>query len=154
MPVVGDRLHGPYRNGVRAHERVDPLAQTMFSNGFRNVHMRRHRQRVHAGIGAPRRVYGNKLAGHPVNGFFERLLHRRTVVLTRDGEDTLDRFNGFINQFADELISNIPRIKARTIELLIGRFASIADTLTVAAERMAEDMHLVGDPNDAADSKA
>ena len=81
-------------------------------------------------------------------------MHRRTVVLTRDGEDTLDRFNGFINQFADELISNIPRIKARTIELLIGRFASIADTLTVAAERMAEEMHLVGDPNDAADSKA
>ena len=69
----GDR-GGPQAGVERFHqaERGDVL---------RDIDMRPHRQRVHPGIGASGGVERHRLAGHRVDRFLDRLLHRRPVRL-------------------------------------------------------------------------
>ena len=66
---------------MRTNEGVEPLTQSVLRQRLRHVDMRGHRQRMDARIGPARRMHSRKFAGHAMDRFLERLLHRWPVIL-------------------------------------------------------------------------
>jgi hypothetical protein len=54
----------------------------MLGQRLRDVDVRCHRQRVYARVSAASSMHSRQLPGHPMDRFLERLLGRRTVVLS------------------------------------------------------------------------
>ena len=66
---------------MRPHQCVKPLPQPVLRERLGDIRVRRHGKRVDPGIRAARAMNGRQLAGHAMDGFLERLLDGRPMVL-------------------------------------------------------------------------
>src|SRR5436305_12627588 len=81
MPVIRDRLNLQNRNGIRADQRIEALAQPVRSQLALDIDMSTDRQRMDPGIGAAGGDELRLLAGHALHRLLEALLDRRPVLL-------------------------------------------------------------------------
>src|SRR5438045_2110097 len=81
MPVIRDRLNVQHRNGIRADQRIESLAQPVRSQLTLDIDMSTHRQCMDPGIGAAGGDELRLLAGHALHRLLEALLDRRPMLL-------------------------------------------------------------------------
>jgi hypothetical protein len=81
VPVLGLLLAGQHRDWIGAEVGVERLHQPERSDGLGDIDMDPHGEGMDPGVGPPRSVERDALAGHGLHRRLDRRLHRRPMRL-------------------------------------------------------------------------